>query len=265
MIIMFLPKTDRIKMLADKFPERIAELEKLFLDVTNIYVDYANVIHWHKQLGWHVDIKRLKQLFDSFSTIRTIHFYTGTLEGGQEGFVEQIIPGEPLMPSIAELASKYKYSVHTKPVKIMKLSIDVSGIPNNSPAVLQNLIDKQFFSKMNLETVAYLNNYLKTLNAQGILYIEKRKCNFDVEIGIDVQVDHKINGINIFVLWSGDSDFAGPLEKLMVDGKKVIIFSTARRVSHELKQLQNKGMFIFDIQKIREFICFAKEMQKGSH
>lgn len=260
---MFKPKTERLVALAEKFPDVIQQLSGIFHDAATVYIDYANVIHWHKQLGWHVDIKRLKQLLDSFTTVRTVRFYSGTL--GESAIVPAFVnSGLSVAPSVVDVAVRNGYQVRTKPVKIMKLSIDVSGIPENSPAILQNFVDRQLLSKMSLEVVVYLNNYLKSLNAQGVTFIEKRKCNFDVEIGIDILVDQRINNISTFVLWSGDSDFAGPLAQIMHDGKKAVVFATARRVSTELKQLSGQGLFIFDIQKIKEFICFAKEMQKGS-
>lgn len=58
---MFSSKTDRLKELSQKYPERIKELEKLFVGKTNVYIDYANVKPWANKLGWHVDPKRLKQ------------------------------------------------------------------------------------------------------------------------------------------------------------------------------------------------------------
>jgi hypothetical protein len=67
-------------------------------------------------------------------------------------------------------------------------------------------------------------------------------------------------GATNFVLWSGDSDFADPVQQLLGDGKKVVLFATARRVSSELNALTHKGLFIFDIQKIRDFICWKKEI-----
>lgn len=39
---MFIPKTDRLRLLAEKFPERIVELEKIFEGEVSIYIDYAN-------------------------------------------------------------------------------------------------------------------------------------------------------------------------------------------------------------------------------
>jgi hypothetical protein len=74
-------------------------------------------------------------------------------------------------------------------------------------------------------------------------------------------VDHLKDGIDTFVLWSGDSDFADPIRQLLADGKKVLIFATARRVASELNALQKEGLFIFDIQKIRNFICWFREIE----
>jgi len=84
--------------------------------------------------------------------------------------------------------------------------------------------------------------------------------DFDVEIGRDILTDYDKNGIENFVLWSGDSDFADPIKQLLINGKKVVIFATARRVSSELSALTKDGLFIFDIQKIRNFICWKRDI-----
>jgi len=49
--------------------------------------------------------------------------------------------------------------------------------------------------------------------------------------------------------------------KLLKAGKKVFLFATARRVSRELSELRKEGLVIFDIQKIRNFICWNKEIK----
>ncbi|MBU3964348.1 NYN domain-containing protein [Patescibacteria group bacterium] len=154
---------------------------------------------------------------------------------------------------------KRNYDVHTKPVKIMKLSIDVSSIPINSPALLENFIRKPLLKEFNLETIEILNKKLKELNNGGIRFIQDKKCNFDVEIGRDMLIDYDKNGIENFILWSGDSDFSDPIDQLLKDGKKVVVFSTARRVSIEIS---DTGVRIFEIKKIRDFICWPKESQK---
>ena len=246
---MFEPKTDRIKELAKKYPNRIKELMGIFDKKTNIYIDFANVIRWQDKLKWHIDLKRLKQFFDSFDTINLVKFYSGTLVGNiaSEKFIEDI--------------RSMKYDVHTKPVKIMNLSIDVSSIPIDSPILLRDFIRKPLLAKFDLETIEYLNKKLKELNDKGIKFIEDLKCNFDVEIGRDMLLDYEKNGIENFVLWSGDSDFVDPINQLLNDGKKVILFATARKVASELNELKKKGLLIFDIQKIRNFICWKKEIK----
>ena len=57
---MFTPQTDRIKKLAELFPNIIIELEKILSVETNIYLDWQNIIHWQEKLGWHIHTKRLK-------------------------------------------------------------------------------------------------------------------------------------------------------------------------------------------------------------
>ncbi len=139
----------------------------------------------------------------------------------------------------------------------MKISIDTSSIPKNSPALLQNFVKKCLLSLLSLETIELLNTKLANLNKQGIKYIEDRKCNFDVEIGRNMLRDFDKNNIENFILWSGDSDFADPIFQLIQDKKKVFLFATTREVSYELNEL---NIPIFDIKKIKEFICWSKEI-----
>lgn len=246
---MFTPRTDRIEQLAAKYPQRIQELEGIVDRKTNVYIDFANVRPWATKLRWHVDPKRLKQFLDSFDAINAIKFYHGTLAGDAES--EQF--GRDI--------KSFGYDLKTKPVKIMRLSIDVSSIPSDSPDILKNFIRPPLLRNLNLAAIEYLNNELRKLNRQGKRFLEDRKCNFDVEIGRDMLVDYAENAIENFVLWSGDSDFADPINQLLDDGKKVCIFATARKVASELNDLTKKGLMIYDIQKIRNFVCWKKEIQ----
>lgn len=242
---MFIPKTEKIEKLAQQYPEIIAKLEGIFIGKTNVYIDYANVSYWQNKLGWRFDIKKLKRFFDSFDNIGAVKIYYGTLDGDKRS--------EDLMGAF----EKYKYEVKTKPVKIMRWSIDVSSIEANSPAILRDFISKPLLRKFKLETIEYLNQQLKELNDQGMKYIEVRKCNFDVEIGRDMLLDFEKNGVDTFILWSGDSDFADPISQLIDDKKNVHIFATARRIS---KELSETGVQMFDIKKIKEFICRNKNL-----
>ena len=116
-------------------------------------------------LGWHIDIKRLIQLLKSFDTIREVKFYHGTLKGKEQS--------EYMITHAQELG----YIVKTKPVKIMKISIDVSAVDTNSPEVLKNLIRQPLLAKLKVETIEALNNELKLLNQQGIMHVEERSLS----------------------------------------------------------------------------------------
>lgn len=48
---MFKAKTERIQKLADKYPQRIQELERVIDRRTNVYIDFANVRPWATKLG----------------------------------------------------------------------------------------------------------------------------------------------------------------------------------------------------------------------
>jgi hypothetical protein len=130
----------------------------------------------------------LKQFFDSFDTIKVISLYTGTLDG--DGKSEEDIK------SFNDMG----YRIQTKPVKVMPYSIDTLSIILNSPTLLQPFIKKPFLSVLNIETIEYLNKHLENLNKQGILFLEDRKCNFDVEIGRDMFLDLERNKAECFIL-----------------------------------------------------------------
>ena len=247
---MFKPKTDRIKNIVEYKQEVITQLESIFATKTRVYIDYANVRPWSEKLGWHIELKRLKQFLDSFDTIEAVNFYNGYLKGNERSEKEK------------KEAEDCKYVLRTKPVKIMNFSIDASSILADSTVLLDQFVRRALLKKYEISTVEYLNERFKDMNKKGEYFIEDMKCNFDVEIGVDMLLDCERNSAETFILWSGDSDFADPIDKLMNAGKKVILFATARKVSRELSALVEKGLMIFDIQKIRDFICWKKELER---
>ena len=247
---MFTPKTERIENIAKEKQEVIKQLESIFATKTRVYIDYANVRPWSEKLGWHIELKRLKQFLDSFDTVEVVNFYNGYLAGNERSEKEKTE------------AEDNKYFLRTKPVKIMTLSINASSILPDSTVLLDQFIRRALLKKYEILTIEYLNERFKDMNKKGEYLIEDMKCNFDVEIGVDMLLDCERNNAEVFILWSGDSDFADPIEKLMGAGKKVILFATARKVSKELSALAGKGLMIFDIQKIRDFICWKKELER---
>ena len=246
---MFSPKTEKIKQIAEENKKAVEQVEHLFGSSARIYIDYANVRPWSTKLNWHIDLKRLKQFLDSFDAVEVINFYGGYVEDDEQSKKE------------IEAVENLKYVVRTKPVKILRFSIDVSSISADSTALLKPFIRKALLRKYEVSTIEYLNDRFVDMNKKGEIIIEDRKCNFDVEMGSDMLIDSERNNAEVFILWSGDSDFSDPAKKLLEAGRKVVIFATARKVSKELSDLREKGLVIFDIQKIRNFICWKKEIQ----
>ncbi len=251
---MFNPKTQRIQGLSEKYNSVIRQVGLFFKGKVNIYIDYANVRPWATKLRWNIDLKRLRQFLESFNNVNSIKIYDGTLVGD--------IKSEEKSEMMQKI---FKKGFITKPVKIMKQSIDYSSIPNDSTSLLEKFIRRCLLRKYDIETIEYLNSRFREMNQKGVYCIEDLKCNFDVEIGRDMLLDFEREGVDTYILWSGDSDFYEPIKQLLNDGKRVMLFATARKVSKELNSLQEFGLEIFDIQKIREFICWKKQinMPKG--
>ncbi len=250
---MFTPKTERIKQLSDRRPGVIEKITRLFSGGVNVYIDYANVRPWSEKLHWHIEPRRLKQFLQSFDNIRSVKFYQGELVGDLRSQKE-----------IKHLQSLEcgRFTVRTKLVKIMRFSVDATSIDAQSPILLRKFIRASLLRKMDIETIEFLNTKLASMNKNGVYELEDRKCNFDVEIGTDMRVDHLKDGIGTFVLWSGDSDFADPVRYLLENGKRVILFATAGRIAHELNGLVSVGLGIFDIGEIQDFICWLPETGK---
>jgi uncharacterized LabA/DUF88 family protein len=192
----FNAKTDRIKVLYSTKSKAVDEVEALLAGETRVYIDYANVRPWSQKLGWHIDPKRLKQFLDSFSEVKEISIYQGTLNGDEKSETE-----------IRELR-QCGYRVRTKDVKIMKLSIDATSVAADSTVLIGQFIRRALLRQLDIQTVEYINGKLYELNKKGIRFIEDRKCNFDVEIGVDMLLASNNSECQVYCLWSGDSDFA---------------------------------------------------------
>lgn len=244
---MFETKSETLNHLAEKFPKRIKELENIFNKKTNIYIDYANTLSWSDRLHFNIDLKRFYKFFRSFKNVDKIYFYYWTLDWNEKS--EKLIKD----------ALEYWYDVKTKPVKIMKKSIDTTSIDPSSTAILDNFIRKSLLIELKVSTIEYLNEKLWELNKQWLKFIEDRKCNFDVEIWIQMHEDMRNWNIENFILLSWDSDFYDIIEQLNVNSNKIFIFSTAWKISRELN---DSSAIVYDLKKIKNFICWKKQMDQ---
>ncbi|KKQ37581.1 MAG: hypothetical protein US53_C0015G0008 [Candidatus Woesebacteria bacterium GW2011_GWA1_37_7] len=104
--------------------------------------------------------------------------------------------------------------------------------------------------------VKYLS--MGIINGKMIL---KRKCDFDMEICMDV---HKFleGDVEGFIFFTGDGDFA-PLYKLLISrGKQIIVVSTRWSLGKEVAQIR-KGLYILNVSVLLKFIAKKMPSAKG--
>jgi uncharacterized LabA/DUF88 family protein len=82
-----------------------------------------------------------------------------------------------------------------------------------------------------------IRELIDELQKSGIA-IEEPKCNFDVEMTMDILDD--VEKFTAILLFSGDSDMYAPLERLKVKGKKIGVVGVRGIVSGELHRIKDK-------------------------
>ena len=61
--------------------ERLEELRTLFVGDTHVYIDFANIRKHCAQLGWGIDLRKLKGLLNSTGKVKSARVYFGTIVG----------------------------------------------------------------------------------------------------------------------------------------------------------------------------------------
>lgn len=84
----------------------------------------------------------------------------------------------------------------------------------------------------------------KIKNQERIMF----KSNFDVEMTMDILLERQT--YNVCILFSGDSDFHALVKKLRDFGKIVVIVSSRKMISWELKLSVDQYLFLEDIKNI---------------
>ncbi len=69
------------------------------------------------------------------------------------------------------------------------------------------------------------------------------------------------NGVEVFILWSCDGDFADTILKLLSAGKTVIAVGVSGRFAKELNQLQPAGLRLYEVKRLKEFLCWPRELE----
>jgi uncharacterized LabA/DUF88 family protein len=177
------------------------------------FLDLTNMFHWQDILKWNFSVYQVIEQLLSIKSVKEVRVYYGlnTRElQKSENFHQRI--------------RKTGAIVISKPVKWIKKEITKSLFVK--PATL-DLFNGNAHNKLD-ELITYLQQ-------QGIV-IEEPKCNFDVEMALDMlDTIDKVLGI---LLFSGDSDMKEPLERLKLKGRHIYIFGVRGLVAKELWQVK---------------------------
>jgi len=173
------------------------------------------MFHWQDVLGWKFRIEDvINQLF-SFPNIKEVKVYYGLnkrdLENS-EAFHNRI--------------KKTGAILRTKQMKFIQKDIN-EGL----------FFQRRTMTLFDGPVKGKIQELINELQKSGII-IEEPKCNFDVEMAMDMLDDAE--KITATILFSGDSDLVNPLERLKVKGKKIAVVGVRGQVAGELHNIKDK-------------------------
>ncbi|HOE15174.1 MAG TPA: NYN domain-containing protein [Candidatus Paceibacterota bacterium] len=179
------------------------------------YLDLTNMFHWQDVLGWKFRIEDVVGQLFTFPNIKEIKIYYGKNERdlkNSEAFHDRI--------------KKTGAILRTKSMKFITKEIN-EGLFFQRRTI--TLFDGSVRNK--------IQELIDELQKSGII-IEEPKCNFDVEMTMDMLDDtEKLTAVMLF---SGDSDLKEPLERLKVKNKKIGIVGVRGIVAGELHDIKDK-------------------------
>jgi len=191
---------------------------------TAVFIDWANVYGWKKSLKKEVDPEKLFGYFKKYPQVEEINFYYGKDK-------------HPKSKQFLKKMEEVGFRVISKEVKYIPVSLDSSHFRNIAKEVKTSLIAT---STLKTEEVEQL---LQILSKK----ILRRKCDFDIEIVMDVY--RCLQTIDTYILFSGDGDFA-PLYNLLIRLKKqVIIIFAHGHLGKEIYQIK-QGIFTKAVDKL---------------
>ncbi|MEM2174331.1 MAG: NYN domain-containing protein [Candidatus Micrarchaeia archaeon] len=203
---------------------------------TLVIIDWANVYGWFGKLKWEIDPKRLYDYLKSYPEIFDIRFYFGLEKGNEksENFHKEI--------------KSIGYNLIWKEVKWVPAEVKVSHHMKYKDKTI-NLLDGNI-TKEEFERFKRFLNYPKELG------LVRRKCDFDVEITLDVM--RMINDFDSLILFSGDGDFKALCEYLLDINKQVIVVHPFGVRGKEYNELLERPMgsrpYLCAVEKLTAYI-----------
>lgn len=204
----------------NKFIVRQDYLECLTSEtVIMAYLDLTNMFYWQDVLGWKFRIKDIVEQLYSFPNVKEVKIYYGRNEHDKDARINAAVLEKRILATGAIL--------RTKPVKFIRKT--------PKEALLFKKSTRNLFNAAVQNKLAELINEIKEC---GLMVIEEPKCNFDVEIAMDMIDDAE--KFTAALLFSGDSDLLAPLERLKIKNKKIFVVGVRGMVADELQRIKDK-------------------------
>ncbi len=174
------------------------------------YLDLANMFYWQsKVLRWKFRIEDLIAGVLALPNVREVKVYYGM--NGRD-------PARSV--GLHKRIRKAGATLRTKPVKFIKKTVNEALVFKQSTV---SLFDPGVSSS--------LAALVTEIERSGVV-IEEPKCNFDVEIAMDIMDD--LDKVSAVMLFSGDSDLAAPLERAKLQGRRAYVVGVRGMVAGEL-------------------------------
>lgn len=204
---------------------------------TLVCIDWANVYGWQENLDWKISADKLIEYLLSYKEIFKINFYFGTdITRESQDFISSLQKKEE---------KEERFSVITKEVKYVPVDLDKSYLRSR----VNNI--KKIILAMDLKKQNIDGTHIKELENLLSQPLQRRKCDFDIEIALDVF--RNLENFDSFILFSGDGDYK-PLVQYCIENKKqAIIVAQPGSLGKEYRIIPI-GLYICNVRKLRDFI-----------
>lgn len=250
---------------------------------TLVCIDWANVYGWFKDLRWQVEPQKLYQHLKTYPQVSDILFYYGTDKNDESvKFLQQIkdlgftlktkdvkyVPIRldkshfrklfcqirALLEKAKDINSKMSNKLYDLMYKIEKLPLPQIDYPEYH--TVEMIGEKQLIEIFDL--IEELDKDLKSANID-IDELQRdmdkpalrRKCDFDCELVMDIV--EKLDTIDCLILFSGDGDYAGIVNKLLEMNKQVILVFCKGHKGKEYDDFK-KGLYLCSIDKLKDVL-----------
>lgn len=203
---------------------------------TIVIIDWANVYGWFEKLKWKIDLKKLYDYLKSYPEIYDIRFYFGIEDGNKKS--------EEFNNKVKQIG----FNVINKKVKYVPFYLEKQKHLKILLNYLKETLDEIDSLIYQDWEIIYETEFIRKI--MGLRFL-RRKCNFDIEITLDVIKN--LGNFNSLILFSGDGDYA-PLVKELIDNDKQVILVFGKDCKGKEYDVFKTKLYQCNIENLRYFI-----------